>query len=79
MSRYVTKIKNCSGFMKVDGFLKVWSLLSLKILISSKSVEPRKTTARIPAAPPVYANAQLKNFSKRKFIENLVFFGKSAS
>jgi hypothetical protein len=26
----VTKIKNCSGFVKVDQFLKVWSLLSPK-------------------------------------------------
>jgi hypothetical protein len=31
--RYGTKIKNCSGFMKVDQILKVWSLLSPKILI----------------------------------------------
>ncbi len=29
--RYVTKSKNCSGFMKVDQILKVWSLLSPKI------------------------------------------------
>ncbi len=35
-TRYRTKIKNCSGFMKVDQILKVWSLLSPKILISSK-------------------------------------------
>ncbi len=34
--RYVTKIKNCSGFMRVDQFLKVWSLLSPKIIISPK-------------------------------------------
>jgi hypothetical protein len=34
--RYRTKIKNCSGFMKVDQILKVWSLLSSKIIISSK-------------------------------------------
>ncbi len=34
--RYGTKIKNCSGFMEVDQILKVWSLLSPKILISSK-------------------------------------------
>ncbi len=37
--RYGTKIKNCSGFMKVDQILKVWSFLSPKILISSKQVE----------------------------------------
>jgi hypothetical protein len=35
-SRYVTKIKNCSGFMRVDQFLIVGSLLSPKILISPK-------------------------------------------
>jgi hypothetical protein len=32
--RYVTKIKNCSRFMRVDQFLVVWSLLSPKIIIS---------------------------------------------
>jgi hypothetical protein len=36
LSRYGTKIKNCSGFMKVDQILKAWSFLSPKILISSK-------------------------------------------
>jgi hypothetical protein len=60
--------------MRVHGFLKVGSLLSIKIQILSKSVEPRKTTARIPAEPLVYTNAQQKNFSNRKFIENLEFF-----
>jgi hypothetical protein len=34
--RYGTKIKNCSGFMKVDQILKAWSFLSPKILISLK-------------------------------------------
>jgi hypothetical protein len=33
-SRYVSKSKNCSEFMKVDQILKVWSLLSPKIFIS---------------------------------------------
>jgi hypothetical protein len=33
-SRYVTKIQNCSRFMRVDQFLIVWSLLSPKIIIS---------------------------------------------
>jgi hypothetical protein len=60
--------------MSVHGFLKVGSLLSPKIQILSKLMEPRKTTAQIPAAPPVYTNAQQKNFSNRKFIENLEFF-----
>ncbi len=35
-SRYVTKIKNRSGFMRVDQFLVAGSLLSPKILISPK-------------------------------------------
>jgi hypothetical protein len=34
--RYGTKIKNCSGFMKVDQFLVAGSLLSPKILILPK-------------------------------------------
>jgi serine/threonine protein kinase len=35
-NRYVTKSKNCFGFMKVDQILKVWSLLTTKIYISPK-------------------------------------------
>ncbi len=35
-SIYVTKIKNCFGFMRVDQILKVWFLLSPKIIISPK-------------------------------------------
>ncbi len=35
-NRYGTKIKNCSGFMWVQGILKVWSLLTTKIIISPK-------------------------------------------
>jgi hypothetical protein len=34
--RYGTKIKNCSGFMRVHRILKVWSLLTTKIIISPK-------------------------------------------
>jgi hypothetical protein len=56
--------------MKVDHFLKVWSFQSPKIIISPKSVEPKSFTTQIPAAPPVYANSQLKFFSKQKFSEN---------
>jgi hypothetical protein len=36
ITRCVTKIKTCSGFMRVHRILKVWSLLSSKIIISSK-------------------------------------------
>ncbi len=35
-NKCVTKIKICSGFMKVDQILKVWSLLSPKIIIFIK-------------------------------------------
>jgi hypothetical protein len=35
-NRYGTKIKNCSGFMRVHRILKVWSLLTTKIIISPK-------------------------------------------
>jgi hypothetical protein len=65
--------------MKVDQTLKVWSLLSPKILISSKSVELKKTMGQIPAAPPIYTNIPLKFFSKQKFTKNLEFFWKPAS
>ncbi len=79
LNRYVTKIKNCSGFMKVDHILKVWFSLSLQILISSKSVELKKTMGQIPAAPPIYTSFLLKIFSKQKFTQNFEFFGKPAS
>ncbi len=35
-NRYGTKIKNCSGFMREHRILKVWSLLTTKIIISPK-------------------------------------------
>jgi hypothetical protein len=56
--------------------MKVWSLLSLKTIISSKLVELEKYTAQIPTAPPIYTNTQLKFFTKAKFIESLDFFWK---
>jgi hypothetical protein len=62
----VTKIKNCSGFPKVDRILKVWSLLSSKIKISSKSVELKRSTAQTPATPPVHNHPPLKHFFKAK-------------
>jgi hypothetical protein len=75
----VTKIKNCSGSIKVDQILKVWSLLSPKIIISSKSVELKMCMAQNPVAPPINTDTPLKNVSKAKFIENLEFFRKLAS
>ncbi len=35
-NKYVTKIKICSGFLKVNQILKVWSLLRSKIIIFIK-------------------------------------------
>ncbi len=79
ISRYGTKIKNCSGFMRVHRILKVWSLLTTKIIISPKQVLLKRSTAQIPAAPLVHKDPPLKIFSKQEFIENLEFFGKPAS
>jgi hypothetical protein len=33
-SKYMTKIKNCSGLLNVDWIMEVWSLLSPKIIIA---------------------------------------------
>ncbi len=78
-ARCVTKIKNCSGFMRVHRILKVWSLLTTKIIISPKQVVLKRSTAQILAAPLVNNDPPLKIFSKQEFIENLEFFGKPAS
>jgi hypothetical protein len=78
-NKYGTKIKNCSGFMRVHRILKVWSLLSAKILILSKSVELKKSMAQIPAVPPLHNDLSLKLFPNQKFTQNLEFFGKPAS
>ncbi len=79
INRYVTKSKNCSGFMKVDQILKVWSLLCPKIFISPKYVVPKKTTGQIPAAPPVHNDPPQLFFLNPKFLESVKFFGKPAS
>ncbi len=63
--------------MKVDQILKVWSLLSPKILISSKQVVLKMCMARNPAAPLIYANAPPKFFSKGKFIKRFGVFWKA--
>jgi hypothetical protein len=63
----VTKSKNCSGIMKVDQILKVWSLLSPKIFISPKFVVPKKkNTAQIPVARSVHNDPPLIFFFKSK-------------
>ncbi len=75
--RCVTKIKNCSGFMRVHRILKVWSLLTTKIIISPKQVELKRSTAQIPAAPLVHNDPPRKIFSSKNlqkiwsFLESL--------
>ncbi len=65
----MTKIKNCFRFSKIDHFLKVWFLLSPKIIISSKSVVLKSCTAQTPATP-VHTKF-LKFSSKQTLIESL--------
>jgi hypothetical protein len=61
-SRYVTKIKICSGFMRVHRILKVWSLLTTKIIISQKKMVLKRSTAQIPAARLVHNDPPLNFF-----------------
>ncbi len=51
-----TKMENFAGSRKVAHILKVWSLLSTKIPISSKLVENSSVMSHSPAAPPVFTN-----------------------
>jgi hypothetical protein len=51
--------------MKVDRNLKVWSILSPKIIISSKS-ELKRSMVQTPTAPPVYTNFPSK-FRNEKY------------
>ncbi len=60
--RCVTKIKNCSGFVKAHRILKVWSLLSPKIIFSSKWVMQKRSMGQISAEPLVHNS--IKFFSK---------------
>ncbi len=48
-SKYMTKIKNSSGFSKADHFLKFWSLLSIKIINSPIQVVIKRSTVQRPA------------------------------
>ncbi len=57
-------MENFAGSRKVAHILKVWSLLSTKIPISSKSVENWSVMTHSPAASPVYANPAQIFFSK---------------
>jgi hypothetical protein len=51
--------------MRVHRILKVWSLLSSKIIISSKKVVLKRSTAQIPAARPVNNDPPLIFFKAR--------------
>jgi hypothetical protein len=55
--------------MKVDQILKVWFLLSPKILISSKYVELKMCMAQIPAALPVHNNPPLIFFQTKNLLK----------
>ncbi len=57
-------MENFAGSRKVAHILKVWTLLSTKIPISSKSVENSSVMTHSPAAPPEYAKPALIFFSK---------------
>ncbi len=53
----MTKMEYFAGSRKVALILKVWSLLSTKILISSRPVENSSVMSHSPAAPPVFTNS----------------------
>jgi hypothetical protein len=55
-NKCMTKIENFAGSRKVAHILKVWSLLSTKIPISSRSVENLSVMSHSPAAPPEFTN-----------------------
>ncbi len=59
----MTKMENSAGSRKVAHILKVWSLLSTKIPISSKSVGNSSVMSHSPAAPPVFTNSADDFFS----------------
>jgi hypothetical protein len=63
-TKCMTKMENFSGSRKVAHILKVWSLLSTRILISSRSVENSSVMSHSPAAPPVFTNSAQIFFPK---------------
>ncbi len=60
----MTKMENFAGSRKVAYILKVWSLLSTKIPISSRSVENSSVMSHSPAAPPEFTNSTQLFFPK---------------
>ncbi len=63
--------------MRVHRILKVWSLLSSKIIISLKKVVLKRSTAQIPAAPPVHNDPPLKFFFKARIYRKFGIFCKA--
>jgi hypothetical protein len=78
-SKCMTKMENFAESRKVAHILKVWSLLSTKIPISSKSVENSSVMSHSPAAPPVFTNSAQSFRITFQFIKTLDIFGKPAS
>ncbi len=60
----MTKMKNFAGSRKVAHILKVWSLLSTKIPIPSRSVENSSVMSHSPATPPEFTNSAKIFFPK---------------
>ncbi len=57
-NKCMTKMENFAGSKKVAHILKVWSLLSTKIPISSRSVKNSSVMSHSPAAPLVLTNSE---------------------
>jgi hypothetical protein len=60
----MTKMENFAESWKVAHILKVWSLLSSKIPISSRSVKNSSVMSHSPAAPPEFINSAQIFFPK---------------
>ncbi len=67
-ARCGNKIKNCSGFSKADHFLKIWSLLSPKIMFSSKLAELKNCIVQTPTAPLNFLQEVPREFGPWDFL-----------
>ncbi len=70
-------MENFVGSRKVAHIQKVWSLLSTKIPISSKSVENSSVMSHSPAAPPVFTNSAQFFRITFQFIKRFRYFWKA--
>ncbi len=64
LNKCMTKMENFVGSRKVTHILKVWSLLSTKKPISSRSVENSLVMSHFPAAHPEFTNSTQLFFPK---------------